>query len=97
MQYGRRPTCCWYRLPRRYRLPRWYRLPSWLRTCDHIVRSFASQILVDVRRARSVRRAYTHVQQDLAARAPVPLPLVAVVSNAGIACVNPVELIAMDK
>jgi len=27
----------------------------------------------------------------------VPLPLVAVVSNAGIACVNPVELIAMDK
>ena len=34
---------------------------------------------------------------DLAARAPVPLPLVAVVSNAGIACVNPVELIAMDK
>ena len=46
---------------------------------------------------------YTHVQQDLAARAPalgasVPLPLVAVVSNAGIAsCISPVELVAMDK
>ena len=44
------------------------------------------------------------MQQDLATRAPVrylsksvPLPLVAVVSNAGIACIYPAELVAMDK
>jgi len=51
----------------------------------------------------TISALYTHVQQDLAARAPalgksVPLPLVAVVSNAGIAsCISPVELVAMDK
>ena len=50
----------------------------------------------------TISALYTHVQQDLAARAPalgksVPLPLVAVVSNAGIACIYPVELVAMDK
>ena len=45
----------------------------------------------------TISALYTHVQQDLAARAPAPLPLVAVVSNAGIACMSPVELVAMDK
>ena len=59
--------------------------------------SFVSQVLVDVTEQATLSALYTHVQQDLAARAPVPLPLVALVSNAGIACVSPVELIAMDK
>ena len=45
----------------------------------------------------TISALYTHVQQDLATRAPAPLPLVAVVSNAGIACMSPVELMAMDK
>ena len=53
--------------------------------------------MVDVTKRRSLNALYTHVQQDLAARAPVPLPLVAVVSNAGIACIYPAELVAMDK
>ena len=46
----------------------------------------------------TISALYTHVQQDLATRAPAPLPLVAVVSNAGIAsCISPIELVAMDK
>ena len=52
----------------------------------------------------SLAAAYKRVQKDLAARAPVrhlgasvPLPLVAVVSNAGIGCMFPVELMPIDK
>ena len=54
--------------------------------------------------AASLAAAYKRVQKDLAARAPVrhlgasvPLPLVAVVSNAGISCLSPVELMPIDK
>jgi len=54
-------------------------------------------VLIDVTSQATLKRAYKKVQQDLAARSPVPLPLVAVVSNAGIACVFPVELMAMEK
>ena len=61
--------------------------------------------MVDVTDQATISALYTHVQQDLATRAPVrylgksvPLPLVAVVSNAGIAsCISPIELVAMDK
>ena len=60
--------------------------------------------MVDVTDQATISALYTHVQQDLATRAPVrylgksvPLPLVAVVSNAGIACISPVELMATDK